>query len=64
MKNRHEQKLIVLSLLLLLAFNLPLVLLFDKAEAIGGIPIIYFYFFSLWVFSVLVSLLVIKRYYE
>ncbi|UUC44596.1 hypothetical protein [Flavobacterium cerinum] len=64
MKKRHEQKLIILSLTLLLAFNLPLVLLFDKADAVLGMPVIYFYFFSVWIFSILVSLLVVKRYYE
>lgn len=64
MKKRHEQKLIILSLILLLCFNMPLLLIFDSAEAFGGIPIIYVYFFSLWLFSILISLLVIKRYYE
>lgn len=64
MKKRHEQKLIILSLVLLLGFNMPLLLIFDSAEAIGGIPVIYIYFFSLWVISVLVSFLVIKRYHE
>ncbi|RZK11880.1 MAG: hypothetical protein EOO46_05220 [Flavobacterium sp.] len=64
MKKRHEQKLIILSLLLLLCFNMPLLLIFDSAASIGGIPVIYVYFFSLWIFSVLISLLVIKRYYE
>jgi len=64
MKKRHEQKLIILSLLLLLCFNMPLLLLFDSSTSVGGIPVIYVYFFSLWIFSVLISLLVIKRYYE
>lgn len=64
MKKRHEQKLVILSLALLLAFNLPLVLLFDHADAILGIPVIYGYFFSIWIFSIVVSFLVVKRYYE
>jgi len=64
MKKRHEQKLIILSLLLLLCFNMPLLLLFDSSVSVVGIPLIYVYFFSLWIFSVLISLLVIKRYYE
>ncbi|WDO12093.1 hypothetical protein MH928_12240 [Flavobacterium sp. WW92] len=64
MKKRHEQKLIIVSLILLLGFNMPLMLLFDSASSIGGIPLIYIYFFSLWLFSILISLLVIKRYYE
>lgn len=64
MKKRHEQKLIILSLILLIGFNMPLLLIFDSAQAIGGIPVIYIYFFSLWIISVLVSFLVIKRYHE
>ncbi|RRJ93533.1 hypothetical protein EG849_04275 [Flavobacterium macacae] len=64
MKKRHEQKLIIVSLFLLLAFNMPLMLLFDSASSLEGIPLIYFYFFSVWLFSILISLLIIKRYYE
>ena len=64
MKKRHEQKLIILSLLLLLCFNMPLLLIFDSSASLVGIPVVYVYFFSLWIFSILISLLVIKRYYE
>ena len=64
MKKRHQQKLVVLSMGLLLAFNLPLLLLFDKAEAFLGFPVIYIYIFSVWIGSILVSLLVVNRYYE
>ncbi|KGO94711.1 hypothetical protein [Flavobacterium subsaxonicum] len=64
MKRRHEQKLIILSIFLLMAFNMPLLLLFDSASDIGGIPLVYVYFFSLCMLSILVSLFVIKIYYE
>ena len=64
MKKRHQQKLVVLSLLLLLALNLPLVLLFDSSESFFGFPIIYIYIFSIWLFSVLMSWIVVQRYYE
>jgi hypothetical protein len=64
MKKRHQQKLVVLSLLLLLALNLPLVLLFDSSESFFGFPIIYIYIFSVWLFSVLMSWIVVQRYYE
>ncbi|ALM47694.1 hypothetical protein AMR72_01530 [Flavobacterium psychrophilum] len=64
MKKRHEQKLIILSILLLMAFNMPLLLLFDSAQPVFGVPVIYVYFFSVWLASILVSLYVIKRYYE
>jgi hypothetical protein len=64
MKKRHQQKLVVLSLLLLLALNLPIVLLFDSSESFLGFPIIYIYIFSAWLFSVLMSWIVVQRYYE
>ncbi len=43
---------------------MPLLLLFDSASDIGGIPLVYVYFFSLCMLSILVSLFVIKIYYE
>ena len=64
MKKRHQQKLVVLSLLLLLALNLPIVLLVDSSESFLGFPIIYIYVFSVWLFSVLMSWIVVQRYYE
>lgn len=64
MKKRHQQKLVVLSLLLLLVLNLPIVLLFDSADNVMGFPVIYIYIFSVWLFSVLMSWIVVQRYYE
>ena len=64
MKKRHQQKLVVLSLLLLLVLNLPIVLLFDSADDVLGFPVIYIYIFSVWLFSVLMSWTVVQRYYE
>ncbi|WP_445719188.1 hypothetical protein [Flavobacterium sp.] len=64
MKKRHQQKLVVFSLILVLVFNLPIVLLFDSADALLGMPIIYIYIFSVWLISVLMSWIVVQRYYE
>jgi len=64
MKKRHEQKLIILSLLLLLCFNLPLLLIFDSSASLMGIPVIYTFFFSVWLFSILASVLIIRKYDE
>lgn len=64
MKKRHQQKLVVLSMLLLLVLNLPIVLLFDSADSVLGFPVIYIYIFSVWLFSVLMSWIVVQRYYE
>lgn len=64
MKKRHQQKLIVLSIFLLIALNLPILLLFDSSKVLLGFPIIYIYIFSVWIFSILLSMLVVNRYYE
>jgi membrane protein YdbS with pleckstrin-like domain len=64
MKQRHQQKLVIISLVLLIALNLPIVLLFDNADSLLGFPVIYIYIFSVWLFSALLSLLIIKRYHE
>lgn len=64
MKKRHQQKLVILSIVLLIGLNIPIVLLFDSEKNFLGFPIIYIYFFSIWIFSILLSLLIVKRYNE
>ncbi len=64
MKKRHQQKMIIISTALLLGLNIPLVLLFDFHQNLLGFPIIYVYIFSIWLFSVVISFLIIKRYNE
>ncbi len=64
MKKRHQQKLVIVSIVLLIGLNLPIVLLFDSSENSFGFPTIYIYFFSIWLLSILVSLLIVKRYNE
>ncbi len=64
MKKRHQQKLVIVSMILLVGLNMPIVLLFDSAESLLGFPIIYIYFFSIWLFSILLSLIIVKRYNE
>lgn len=64
MKKRHQQKLIVLTFVLLIALNLPIVLLFDSIKEVFGLPAIYIYIFSVWSISIFTSLLIVSRYYE
>jgi hypothetical protein len=64
MKKRHQQKLLIISVGLLIGFNMPIVLLFDSSQSIFGIPAIYIYFFSITLGSILISLLVVNRYNE
>lgn len=64
MKKRHEQKLVILSIALFLIFNIPLILIFNLEGAIFGIPTFYFLIFSIWLFSIIISYIVLKRHYE
>lgn len=64
MKKRHQQKLILLSISLVLFFNIPLVFIVNKWETIGGIPLFYFGIFSIWLMSVVISFIVLKRFDE
>ncbi|RXR28905.1 hypothetical protein EQG68_13815 [Flavobacterium piscinae] len=64
MKKRHLQKFVILSLLLWVAFNFPILLLFNDSDAIVGIPIIYFYIFSIWTLSIIISFYFLKKYNE
>ncbi|SFT90633.1 hypothetical protein SAMN05216474_3074 [Lishizhenia tianjinensis] len=64
MKKRHEQKFVVLSIVALLAFNVPFVLMFDSNEAVGGIPVLYLYIFSVWLLIVLFAYRILSKFYE
>ncbi|CCB69846.1 hypothetical protein B0A58_00840 [Flavobacterium branchiophilum NBRC 15030 = ATCC 35035] len=64
MKKRHQQKLIILSVLVILALNMPLVLLFDSSKPFLGFPVVIIYIFSAWLFSIGFTFLIIKKYNE
>ncbi|KMQ70987.1 hypothetical protein [Chryseobacterium koreense] len=60
MKKRHKQKLVILSIILFLMFNVPLLLLFNSSEHFWGFPIIYVYLFSVWFIGIAISFIVFK----
>lgn len=64
MKKRHEQKLVVLAISLILIFNVPFILIFNGNGQIFGIPTLYVSIFSIWFFSILISYIILKRHYE
>ncbi|MDP2069355.1 MAG: hypothetical protein Q8K04_10340 [Lutibacter sp.] len=64
MKKRHQQKLIVLSILLLCLFNVPILLIFNSSTTFIGLPVLYFYIFFIWIVSIVVSYILLKKYYE
>ncbi|WP_132795848.1 hypothetical protein [Tenacibaculum skagerrakense] len=64
MKKRHEQKLVVLSIALIVLINIPMILIFNHKGEIFGFPVLYFSIFILWILSVLISYYVLVKYYE
>jgi ABC-type sugar transport system permease subunit len=64
MKKRHEQKLIILSIGLLIAFSIPLSLLFNSSREVSGYPMILVYIFAVWMISIIISFVIVKKYNE
>ncbi|MBP8084836.1 hypothetical protein [Cloacibacterium sp.] len=64
MKKRHEQKLVILSVVLFVLFNAPVLLLFNKIENYFGLPFIYVYIFGIWLLSVVISFVIFKKFDE
>ncbi|PRB04566.1 hypothetical protein [Chryseobacterium sp. MYb7] len=64
MKKRHEQKLIILSVGLMIAFSIPISLLFNSDREVLGYPMILIYLFAVWMISIVISFVIVKRYDE
>ncbi|AZB25780.1 hypothetical protein [Chryseobacterium bernardetii] len=64
MKKRHEQKLIILSIGLMIAFSIPVSLLFNSEREVFGYPMILIYLFVVWMISIVISLVIVKKYNE
>lgn len=64
MKKRHEQKLIILSIGLLIAFSIPISLLFNSEKEVLGYPMLLVYFFAVWMISIIISFVIVKKYDE
>ncbi|EZH71312.1 hypothetical protein ATO12_10920 [Aquimarina atlantica] len=64
MKKRHQQKLVVLSIALLFLFNVPLIFMFNHFGSVFGFPILYFFVFLIWAISILISFIILKKFYE
>ncbi|WP_435355663.1 hypothetical protein [Emticicia sp. SJ17W-69] len=49
-----QQRLIAITIFLTCLFNFPILSLFNKANFILGIPIIYVYVFTVWLVGIIV----------
>ncbi|WP_339623843.1 hypothetical protein [uncultured Winogradskyella sp.] len=43
---------------------MPFIFIFESDDAIFGIPVLYFSIFSIWLISILISYVILKRHYE
>ncbi|BAP30897.1 uncharacterized protein CHSO_1860 [Chryseobacterium sp. StRB126] len=64
MKKRHEQKLVILSIGLMIAFSIPISLLFNSEREVFGYPRILVYLFVVWMISIVISFVIVKKYNE
>lgn len=64
MKKRHKQKLVILSIILFVMFNAPVLLLFSSTQEILGLPMIYLYLFMIWLASSIASFLIFWKFDE
>ncbi|AZA83086.1 hypothetical protein C1637_19940 [Chryseobacterium lactis] len=64
MKKRHEQKLIILSIGLMIAFSIPISLLFNSEKKVLGYPMMLVYLFAVWMASIVISFVIVKKHDE
>jgi len=64
MKRKHEQKLVILSIGLMIAFSIPISLLFNSEREVLGYPLILIYLFVVWLISIIISFVIVKKYNE
>lgn len=62
MKKRHQQKLVILSIGLVIFLNVPIIFIFNSEFSILGVPVLYAYIFLVWLLSVIITFTVIKKY--
>ncbi|RDY62078.1 hypothetical protein [Flagellimonas nanhaiensis] len=64
MKKRHQQKLILLAAVLFFLWNVPFVALFDKELHVLGFPLFYAFIFLCWLGGIIISYIILKKFYE
>lgn len=64
MKKRHQQKLIILSVVLFFLWNVPFVSVFDGEGQLLGFPLFYIFIFFSWFIAIVVSFIILKKFYE
>jgi len=62
MKKRHQQKLVILSLGLILLINVPFINVFNLSHSVLGFPAFYFSVFSLWAITCCIAYFILNKY--
>mgnify|MGYP000099419717 CR=1 FL=1 len=62
MKKRHQQKLVILSLGLIILLNVPFVNVFNLSHSVLGFPLFYFFVFTLWAITSCITYFILKKY--
>ncbi len=63
-KKRHQQKFVVLSVMLFLLWNVPFVSIFDGDAQFLGFPMFYVFIFGSWLVSIVVAFVILNKFYE
>ena len=61
---RHQQKLILLGVVLFFMWNLPFVTVFDADFQLFGFPAFYLFIFLGWLLAIVIAYLLLKKHYE
>lgn len=64
MKKRHQQKLVILAIVLTVLFNYPMLLSFSHSFSILGFPAFYFFVFLIWLIAIFITYRIMNKFYE
>ncbi|WP_106147704.1 hypothetical protein [Flagellimonas meridianipacifica] len=64
MKKRHQQKLVMVAIILFFLWNVPFVTIFDGDFHLFGFPAFYVFIFLSWFISIAVAYYILKKFYE
>lgn len=54
-------KLVLLFVAGALLLNFPVLAIFNRAAALGGVPVLYLYLFGLWIAGILAALVLARK---
>lgn len=62
MKGKSASALVIMFVLFFLLFHYPLIEIFNTKLAVSGVPLLLFYFLTVWLLLIVLSLWISKRY--